>query len=488
MHFLSRIEQAAQAYPDRAAVTSDGRSLSYSELWQQSGVLAAWLSQASEAATPVAVVGHKQPELLVAFLAAARLGRPYVPIESSTPEARVARMVEIAGAAIVLSPERILELVQSGGPAPNGTQPPGPDTPLYVLFTSGSTGEPKGVVVTHGNLEHYLSWQRAHHEFSAGNEVFINHAPFTFDLSVHDIYLTLTTGGTLVTLTKDTVSNLGGLFRVLAASNATHWMSTPSFVRVCTTDPTFGAGMLPALRRIYFCGEALPPALASEMLRRFPDAEILNTYGPTEATIAVSAIQITASLVEQHAALPIGVPMPGSELLICDSEGTPLGAGERGEIVIVGPNVSPGYLARPELNAQAFRVIEGQRAYRTGDWGRFSEGLFFCEGRMDFQVKIHGHRIELGDVEANIRALPGVQEAAVIASPGADGSDALVAFVVAEKSGAQSDLQRGVALKQELAKRVSQYMIPRRILFLDALPMNTNGKTDRAALKRLLQP
>jgi D-alanine--poly(phosphoribitol) ligase subunit 1 len=180
--------------------------------------------------------------------------------------------------------------------------------------------------------------------------------------------------------------------------------------------------------------------------------------------------------------------MTGSRLLILDADSQPVAPGERGEIVIAGPNVSPGYLHRPDLTAGAFFILDGLPAYRTGDWGHERDGLLFCDGRMDSQVKLHGHRVELGDVEANLRALPGVRDAVIvpIRRPDETGTvDGLAACVLLAERGPESDFALAGSLRNRLAERVPAYMLPRRIRFMDAFPMTVNGKADRRALEGL---
>src|SRR5439155_7416514 len=237
------------------------------------------------------------------------------------------------------------------------------------------------------------------------------------------------------------------------ASAVTTWVSTPSFAAMCLAERSFTAGMLPAVCRFLFCGEALPPEVAAQLLDRFPGAEVWNTYGPTEATVATTSIRIDRDILARYSPLPIGYPMPGSRVVVLDAQGRELPADERGEIIIAGPNVSPGYLGRPDLTERAFFELDGQRAYHTGDWGRVRDGLLFCEGRMDSQIKLHGHRIELGDVEANLRALPGVRDAVVLPTMWQGQPDALSAFVVMAERGAQSDFELGNQLRSLLAER-----------------------------------
>jgi D-alanine--poly(phosphoribitol) ligase subunit 1 len=485
VHLIDRIDHWGRVSPDRAAHRSGERVLTYGELLARSDALAAWLdAELGDNRAPVAVHGHKEPEMLIAFLGAVKSGRPYVPIDISIPAQRVERIVQTAGAALTLTPVRVAELpaIQS----PNRPIARSSDHPFYILFTSGSTGEPKGVVITRANLEHFVAWMLAEQRFAAPGETFLNQAPFSFDLSVMDLYASLATGGTLFSITKDHVANLKALYEAFRVSGLTTWVSTPSFAQMCLIERTFAQPMLPSLRRFLFCGETLAPETASQLLDRFPEAEVWNTYGPTEATVATTSVRITREVLEKWSPLPVGAAMPGTRVVILDDEGGRVSDGERGEIVIAGPNVSPGYLGRADLTEKAFFELDGTRAYRTGDWGRERAGQIFFEGRRDSQVKVNGYRIELGDLEANLRALPEIADAVVLPVEKQGRIDALAAVVVlaVEKSG--SDFAFTAQLKTRLGERLPAYMIPRKFLYVDAFPMTANGKADRRKLGEML--
>jgi D-alanine--poly(phosphoribitol) ligase subunit 1 len=244
----------------------------------------------------------------------------------------------------------------------------------------------------------------------------------------------------------------------------------------------FRTEMLPNLRRFLFCGETLAPETASQLLERFETAEVWNTYGPTEATVATTSVRVDRALLEKYSPLPVGFPMSGSKVLAVDEAGVPVAQGERGEILIAGPNVSPGYLNRPELTSTVFVNYNGTPAYRTGDWGRIRDGLVFCEGRMDGQIKLHGYRIELGDMESNLRALPEISDAVVLPVEKQGRVDSLAAFVVLKAAMEGSEFEMAAKLKTRLGERVPSYMIPRKFHFLEAFPMTVNGKADRKAL------
>ena len=485
MDLFAQIDRWARCAPDRLAHVSGARTLTYAELTRRSNALAAHLARSlPEGRAPIAVIGHKQPEMLIAFLGAAKAGRPYVPLDTALPPQRIERIVEMSRAALALTPDRVAELASGSDDAPQVGHDPA--DPYYIMFTSGSTGEPKGVVITLGCLTNFLDWMLAEQELDAPGEVFLNQAPFSFDLSVMELYFSMVTGGTLFSITGEDIGNPRQLYRALAESGVTTWVSTPSFARLCLAEPRFDQAMLPRLRRFIFCGETLAPEVAGQLIDRFPAAAVWNTYGPTEATVATTSVRIDRALLDRYPDLPIGRPMPGTRMPLLGDDGRPVAPGEKGEIVIAGPNVSPGYLGRPDLTARAFFELEGVWAYRTGDLGHAQDGLLFFDGRRDSQIKLHGYRIELGDVEAHLRALPAVRDAVVIARMRRGAPDTLVAFVILNERPAETDRRIAFALGNQLAERLPRYMVPHKFQLLDAFPMTANGKVDRRRLAELL--
>ncbi|HEX7978951.1 MAG TPA: amino acid adenylation domain-containing protein, partial [Gemmatimonadaceae bacterium] len=427
MSLLSRIDEWARQTPHRVAHSSSEGVLTWGELARRSDALAGALADLRPGA-PVVLRGHKEPEMLVGFLACAKATHPYIPIDSGVPTARVERIVEVSGAELLLTPTSMRELAARGAAPP----PPTGDatTPHYVIFTSGSTGDPKGVVITRGCLDAFLGWMVDEQRFAPASETFLNQALFSFDLSVMDTWCSLATGGTIVSLTTPEMEDFRRLFDALAGAPLTTWVSTPTFAQVCLAERRFAASMLPRLRRFLFCGDVLTPEVAEQLLVRFPNAEVWNTYGPTEATVATTSIRVDPSMLRRYPQLPIGRAMPGTRVTVEHEDGELAADGERGEIVISGPNVSPGYLGRPDLTMRAFSMRDGVPTYRTGDWGSLRDGLLFFHGRRDDQVKIAGHRIEPGDVEVHLASLPRVRQAAVVPTYRDGHVDSLHAFVV----------------------------------------------------------
>lgn len=481
MDFLSQVVSWAARAPERVAHVSGARQLTYGELVGRAATLAYWMEREfPRSGAPVALLGHREPQLLVGMLACALTNRPYVPIDDGLPAPRIERIQGIAGVIATLTPSDIDRLAPGASPLP----PPRPrraDDVYYILFTSGSTGEPKGVQITRGNLSAFLGWMLSEHALRAGDEVVLNQANFSFDLSVMDLYLSLVTGGTLVSVTREHVADLRALFALLREVPLTTWVSTPTFAGLCLAERGFTAEMLPTLRRFLFCGETLPREVARALLVRFPQAEVWNTYGPTEATVATTSIRVDMAVVEANEVLPVGRVMPGTIVEVLGAGGEVVPSGERGEIVIAGPNVSPGYLGRDDLTRARFTVRGGHRAYRTGDWGRYRGPLLYCEGRMDQQVKLHGYRIELGDIEAHLREVPGVRDAVVVPVVRDGIAHSLTALLLAADDAGDGEALAREA-KQAIASQLPAYMIPRRVRVVERFPLTANGKVDRAAL------
>jgi D-alanine--poly(phosphoribitol) ligase subunit 1 len=485
MNLIERIDHRAAVAPQAIAHISGDRTLTYDALRRRSDALGSYLTERfCDDRRPIAVLGHREPEMLIAFLGAVKSGRPYVPIDTALPQQRIDKILATSRAALVMSPTDIAQF--STGDVREAATCIAREEPFYILFTSGSTGEPKGVIITLACLEHFIGWMLAEQQFAEPGEVFLNQAPFSFDLSVMDLYCSLVTGGTLFSITRELIENPKKLYRALASSGITTWVSTPSFAQLCLVEQTFREAMLPRVRRFLFCGETLAPETAAQLLTRFPKAQIWNMYGPTEATVATTSIRIDAAVLKKYSPLPVGRVMPGSEVFLVQENRKVPASNERGEIIIAGPNVSPGYLGRPDLTARSFFEHHGQRAYRTGDLGRFRDGLLLFEARLDEQIKLNGYRIELGDVEANLRTLETVRDAVVVPVIKNGAAQSLAAFVLLAERDTTSNFESTHRLRKQLGERLPTYMLPRKFVFLDAFPMTANGKLDRARLARSL--
>lgn len=523
-----KIHAWAKRCPERVAHRHGDTVLTYASLESRSDSAAVWLHDLSLAQgiarqTPVVVYGHKENEMLVLFMACVKAGHPYIPVDSSVPKERFWQIIEASGARVVLSPqvvppkgnvspqvviEDMISLAGQDGIL-NGYQsevPPSSwqvqlDEVYYIIYTSGSTGVPKGVQITLRALESFLNWVNPTFEPMEMKEVFLNQAPFSFDLSVMDLYMSLSTGGTLWSVDKKQIANPRELFASLGVSNISYWVSTPSFAEVCLMDPSFNDALLPQVKRFLFCGEILTHDCAVKLAQRFPRAKAENLYGPTEATVAVTNLTITPDILDKFNPLPVGRVKPDAQVLICDPDKLTgaisagrgslqqrpetLREGRAGELVIAGPNVSVGYLNNSEQTGKAFfNWQEGGvnwKAYRTGDAGFFKDGFLFYQGRLDFQVKLHGYRIELGEIEENLRRIPMVDNAVVLPRERRGKVDYLQAFITVAGP-IEDEFKASLALRGDLLKYLPEYMIPRRFEFLDKMPMTPNGKADRRAL------
>jgi len=451
--------------------------------------------------------------MVVTFLAALRLGRPYVPVDASVPPGRIAHMLGAArpaDAVLAAEPPPALarELAARGttvirldpladiatsvdsADVPVGSVPDA-ETPAYILFTSGTTGAPKGVPVPHRALEHFTDWLLATHGFVPSGETFLNQAPLSFDLSVMDVYGALLTGGTLFAVGRDEIADARRLFGRLADASITVWVSTPSFARICLAERRFTQAMLPALRRFLFCGETLLPAVARELLERFPQAAVWNLYGPTETTVAVTAVRISADMAASGNPLPVGRAAPGVDIWTADptDPSRRLPDGARGEIVIAGPQVASGYLPPAADGRRAFFTLpDGRPAYRTGDLGCIdpADGLLYCAARLDRQIKLRGHRIELEEIEMHLRALAGVGDAAVLPVDRDGQPDHLVAVVATTGQLPAHGRALTAFVRAALAEHLPDYALPRTVRRVPALPLTANGKLDRRALGEML--
>jgi D-alanine--poly(phosphoribitol) ligase subunit 1 len=481
--------------PDRPVYIEKEQTATYGQLKKESDLIAAYLQENSQPQRPVVVYGELEFAMLPCFLGATKAGHAYIPIDAHTPKERIEMILSVADPEIILAVGdwpaiessaqvvSIKALLQGGSTAFKAAvdlKPVTGDQTYYIIFTSGTTGIPKGVQISHDNLLSFVNWELRDLGITEGMR-FLSQAPYSFDLSVMDLYPALVSGGSLTPMTKEVINNFKELFRVLPSLEIEVWVSTPSFMEICLMEPTFDGEHVHSLKTFLFCGEELPHATAAKLLERFPKARIFNTYGPTEATVAVSAVEITHELLKQYSRVPIGYVKEDTSVYIL-SEDKQVPKGEVGEIVIAGPSVSKGYLNNPEKTAQAFFDYQGQPAYRTGDAGRFHDELLIYDGRIDFQVKLHGYRIELEDIDHHLAKVSYVKQAAVVPKYHQHKVQQLVAFVVAAENDFEKEFKLTKAIKEELSQLVMDYMIPQKFIYVEQLPLTANGKIDRKGL------
>ncbi len=497
MKLIETIKHYAQTQPDALAFVNDDKTLSYSELWSQSERLASRLQKETVGdRSPIIVYGHMQPEMAVSFLACVKAGHPYVPVDVSIPADRVMKIIKSSKAELLLNNsgtdldtgDALISVIKPEHLDAGEQLETNPDNwvkdgeTFYIIYTSGSTGNPKGVQISADNLQSFANWVTEDFPVENGH-VFLNQAPFSFDLSVMDLYPCLQAGGTLWTVTKDMINRPKILFEALKQSNVNVWTSTPSFAQMCLMDPSFSEELLPGLRVFMFCGETLPASVARQLKERFPKARVFNTYGPTEATVAVTSIEVTDDILERYSSLPVGSAKPDTDIVIVNEDGEPVQEGEKGEIIITGKSVSKGYLGEKELTEKVFFSYNGEAAYRTGDAGYKENGLLFFQGRLDFQIKLHGYRIELEEIEYQINRSKYVQSAVVIPFYREEKIEYLIAMIVPAEHDFEKEYQLTSAIKKDLGSTLPAYMIPRKFVYQKEIPMTANGKIDRKRLK-----
>jgi amino acid adenylation domain-containing protein len=516
--------RSADLFPDRPALQVEEERLTYAELRQRATAIAAALREHTPEGGPpfTAVFGHRSATAFSGVLGALVRGHAYVPLNRKFPVLRSRSMFERSGCrALVVDSQSLpqLEQIIAGAPdpvlivAPDLDDPrelaarlsghvvigksdltpshgspalerPTDDAIAYVLFTSGSTGQPKGVMVAHRNVVPFVRWQ-AHRYGIDEQDRFSQTHDLTFDNSVFDLFVAWERGACLHCPTDKMLLKAGGYIR---ENELTVWFSVPSNASFMRRFGMLKPGSYPSLRMSLFAGEALPVGLTEAWAAAAPNSVVENLYGPTEATIDCTYYrwQGARSLAEARLGMvPIGVPTPAMEALVVDEQLQEVPDEQEGELLVTGPQVTLGYLDDPERTAAAFVVPPGKTAvhYRTGDRVlRSRSGHLHWVGRVDHQVQVHGHRVELGEVEAAIRGATAVDGVVALGWPPTEsGSGGVVAFV---ESGTPLDL---AGLRSSLAARLPDYMVPSTVHVLPEFPLNTNGKFDRHALRALLE-
>ncbi|WP_433628263.1 non-ribosomal peptide synthase/polyketide synthase [Nocardia sp. CA-120079] len=444
----------------------------------------------------VVLAMRRSVELVVAMYAVVRAGGAYVPVDPDHPVDRIAYVIETAAPARVLTTSRDglpietsipamevdrLELAgYAATPIADGerVRPLRPEHPAYVIFTSGSTGLPKGVTISHAAIVNQLAWLRDRFALGPHGSALLK-TPATFDLSVWEFWSVLTTGGRLVVTEPGTERDPDRLLALIERHAVTVLHAVPSLIGMLLA--VSDAPLPNSLRQVLAIGEALPPATAIEFRRRarHSGARLFNLYGPTEAAVSITAFEVDA---DPTHIVPIGAPAWNSRVYVLDSRLQSVPVGVTGELYLAGAQLARGYQRRPALTADRFVAdpfasAVGATMYRTGDIVRWrSDGTLEYLERADFQVKIGGFRIELGEVEAALLRLPEVRAAVAVAHAGTR----LIAYVAVPDSTAAAE--SAAALRAAVATELPAYMVPAAIVVLESLPLNANGKVDRAAL------
>ncbi|MFB6822431.1 amino acid adenylation domain-containing protein [Streptomyces virginiae] len=501
---VDRVRQQAERRPDAVATTDDtGRTLSYADLVARADALSlALLADGVRPGDLVAVLSEPTTRVPVAMLGILGSGAAYIPLDPEGPVTRTADLLANGGIARLLAApeqraraEEIAAAVPGGLPvlviddaaaaAPGERPAPAgaPDALAYVCFTSGSTGKPKGAMVHRRGMNNHLLSKVEDLGLDDGDRVVMN-APLTFDISVWQMLAPLITGGQVHLVTRDTARDPAALFDDAARRGITVLETVPSFVRAAVDlwDTGVPSPALPELRWFIVNGEVLPPELSTRWYARHPQAAIVNAYGLTECsddnTHAFIGPDVHAQL--EHGRLPVGRPLRNNTLYLLDAALAPVPPGVPGELFIGGTGVGPGYLRDPRRSSERyvpdpFSAVPGSRMYRTGDLARMrADGQLDFLGRQDHQVKVRGNRIELGEVETALRAVPGVGEAVVAVDRDHAGQQRLICYFTGTP-GAEE-------VRTELGRTLPNYMVPSLFLHLPRFPLTVNGKLDRKAL------
>jgi amino acid adenylation domain-containing protein len=488
---------SAEKHAGAPALEVGARTLTYAGLRDLAGYLAAEaVTAAGTVPDRIGVLAERSVLTYAGYLAAQRLGSTAVPLNPAFPAERNRMIAEAAGLDLILTEDAsapaglgVPELLMTE-PADGAARTP-PESRAgdlaYILFTSGSTGQPKGVPIRHRNVCAYLEHVVPRYEMAPGSRV-SQTFDLTFDLSVFDMFTAWGGGATLVVPSRE---DLLAPVRFVAEKELTHWFSVPSMVSFAQRLRSLRPGSMPTLRWSLFCGEPLTTHQAAAWQRAAPGGVVENLYGPTELTISCTAFRLPADPADWPATangtVPIGRLHPNVGHVVLNDQGCPA---VEGELCARGPQRFPGYLDPADNEGRFYHFGDGDRSarphragdelddtawYRTGDRVSWQDGSLVHLGRSDQQVKVQGYRVELGEIEAALRDQEAVRDAIVLALPGSGGTTELEAVC----TGSHLEPERLLAA---VAGRLPGYMVPRRLSVLDELPLNVNGKIDRSAL------
>jgi amino acid adenylation domain-containing protein len=522
------VTHQADVRPTAPAIVSGDARLSYGDLETLSNQLAHILREGGcKPGDRVCILMPKSPAAIISMIGILKAGGMHVPVDTATPAARIKQILNSCENRWVLAAGPVSPLLDelfaddalrsnisigclddepsmserarpvftradltlaSSNPLPRQRSP---EDGAHILFTSGSTGVPKGVVISHSNVTAFIAWAIKHFGIDHTDR-FSGHTPFHFDLSTFDIFGSLAAGAQLHLVPPEVALLPPKLAEFIRASELTQWFSVPSVLNYLATFNAVHDNDFPALRRVLWCGEVLPTPALIYWMERLPHVRFTNLYGPTEATIASSFYDVPVCPEDPKTPIPIGKACDGEELLVLDEKLQRLPPRQIGDLYISGVGLSPGYWRDPEKTASVFlrepRAADSLgRIYRTGDlaW-QDEDGLVYFIGRTDSQIKVRGYRIELGEIETALNSAGTLRECAVVAiqTERFGGWMICCAYVCRNKEQETTPNH----LREHLKKFVPSYMFPVRWMAYDALPKNGNGKIDRLRLRdRFLQ-
>ncbi|GAA2688498.1 non-ribosomal peptide synthetase [Streptomyces violaceolatus] len=461
------ISEQARLTPDAVAVVCDGTSLTYAELDRRANQLARHLlEQGLGAEDFVAIALAKSLDAVISMLAVLKTGAAYLPIDPDYPTERITYMLDDARPALTLTEpvpvERYAGHSVTAVTDEERRSPWSARHAAYMIYTSGSTGRPKGVVIEHHALATYL--HRARNTYTAMTGVTVLHSPLAFDLTITALWTPLTAGGTVHLTSLEEAEVQPSLIK-----------ATPSHLPLLTTLPETASPS----HTLILGGEALHTDHLATWRTQHPHVQIINAYGPTESTVNITDHHLDGT---EEGPVPIGRPFANTQVYVLDSALRPVAPGVTGELYLAGEQLARGYLGRPALTAERFTAnphssTPGARMYRTGDLAHWNHhGHLTYDGRADHQIKLRGHRIEPGEIEATLTAQPGITQATVQLREDQPGDQRLVAYLVASTGYDEN------TVREALVSALPDYMVPSALVTLDALPLTPNGKLDRTAL------
>jgi D-alanine--poly(phosphoribitol) ligase subunit 1 len=503
--------------PNRLALSVNGQDFTYSELLALVQPLAFWLRTRFAGQVPrVGILASRSWAAYAGILGTSLAGGTYVPVHPDCPEDRILRILNAASLDALIADDRGLKALSptvaaacpqhilapansssislnsngrgvvvlgkdSLSPSAGDLAPvePDPNRLAYIMFTSGTTGSPKGVMISVENVASFLCAMQQHFAFAPTDRV-SQTFELTFDLSVWSMLAAWGSGASLHVVPA---GQLMGPSHFIREKQLTVWLSVPSTIACMRGLKMLTPGTFPSLRYSGFCGEPLPAGSAEAWQSAAPNSFVANVYGPTEATIAcLSEMYANPPVItKERGIVAIGKPFSGVKAAIVDSSNSFVVAGETGELALAGKQISPGYLNDPERTAARFPTIDGEVWYLTGDLAyQDGAGIFHHLGRTDHQIKVLGNRVELEEVEAHLRDVCETESVAAVPWPIDSGSArGIVAFVAGTTASP-------ALIRKSMQLRVPTYMVPSQVRVLDDLPHNTSGKTDRNALAALL--
>ncbi len=493
------LDETAARFPDKTAYADENKEITFSELRAQARAIASELTQRGLFKKPVAIFLEKGVDVLVSFMGAAYSCNFYSPIDVDMPGSRVNKILEVLEPAVVITTGTLREVFSAydykgefllleevlvsdvQDDALEAARGKGIDTDLlYVLFTSGSTGVPKGVTINHRAVIDYIDWVTETFDITEKDSLG-NQAPFYFDNSILDIYSTLKTGATTYIIPKTLFAQPVLLLEYLKEKKINTIFWVPSALIVVAKLKAFkNVDLSDTLRRVLFCGEVMPNKQLNVWRRFLPDVQYANLYGPTEITDACTYYIVDREFSDEEP-LPIGFPMPNTDILVLNEENEPVTGEEPGELCVRGTSLSMGYYKNPEKTKEAFVQNPLNQAvpeliYRTGDVVKYNErGEIVYLSRKDFQIKHMGHRIELGEIETAVSSLPEISLNCCLYD---EKRQKIVLFI-------EEELEKAY-INEKISHLVPEYMLPNKVVRVEKMPINANGKIDRVKLKEYI--